>query len=80
MWCIQILHYFYQEPSDDVPGPSTEPDTQQGPSVIKSSAESEPSNAVELENVSISMEKNVEESNHKDLRTVLVSPVSMWRK
>ena len=71
--------YFTQEPSDDVPGPSTEPDPPQGPSVIKSSAESEPLNSVELENVSISLEKSVEESNHTDLRTVLVSPVSMWR-
>ncbi|KAL5256022.1 hypothetical protein ACHWQZ_G011289 [Mnemiopsis leidyi] len=60
------------EPSDDVPGPSTEPDPPQGPSVIKSSAESEPLNSVELENVSISLEKSVEESNHTDLRTVLV--------
>jgi len=62
------------EPIDDVPGPSTESDTQQGPSVRKSPqpTNSESSNAVELESVSISLDKSKEESNHTELRTVLV--------
>ncbi|XP_063674809.1 phosphatidylinositol 4-phosphate 5-kinase type-1 alpha-like isoform X3 [Bolinopsis microptera] len=66
------------EPTDDAPGPSKEPDEQPAPSVIKSSqpASSEPADAVELESVSISLDKSKEENNHTaELRTVLVSPV-----
>ena len=72
----------FQEPVDDGPGPSSEPDTQQGPSARKSPqpTNSESSNALELESVSISLDKGKEDSNHTELRTVLVSPVSMWRK
>ncbi|XP_063674810.1 phosphatidylinositol 4-phosphate 5-kinase type-1 alpha-like isoform X4 [Bolinopsis microptera] len=63
------------EPTDDAPGPSKEPDEQPAPSVIKSSqpASSEPADAVELESVSISLDKSKEENNHTaELRTVLV--------
>ena len=70
----------FQAPTDDAPGPSKEADEQPAPSVIKSSqpASSEPADAVELESVSISLDKSKEENNHTaELRTVLVSPVSM---